>query len=163
MGGCGWVEIWAVRHGFLADAYAARTPSAPLRAVSVQVGRGLARLARVLWGDAAPVLALHELAEPPRPVALGVVAALGGLDAAQTARISLYDDAQTVASAATKLIPIDPTEPVRWLLASTDTIEQMVERAVASTGTENLPATNAPQAEQWSLDHAARERRIFHA
>ncbi|MFC0674705.1 urease accessory protein UreF [Brachybacterium hainanense] len=147
----------------IGDAYLARTPSAPLRIVSEQVGRGMARLARVLWADAGPVAALHELAAPPRPVALGILAALGGLDDAQTARTSLYDDAQTVASAATKLVPIDPVEPVRWLLTCGATLEEMVERAVAVTGPDDLPASAAPQAEQWSLDHAARERRIFHA
>ncbi|MFE6977070.1 urease accessory protein UreF [Streptomyces sp. NPDC057682] len=143
--------------------YEARTPSPPMRAASILLGRGMVRLAERLWPDRAPVKALRALSRPPRPVALGVVCALTGLDDIQSARVCLYEDAQTVASAAPKLLPVDPLEPVQWVLAAADAIERAAVRAVGVNGPEDIPATAAPLMELWSLDHAERERRIFHA
>ncbi|MFF3494449.1 urease accessory protein UreF [Streptomyces sp. NPDC002795] len=143
--------------------YEARTPSPPMRAASVLLGRGMVRLAERLWPDHDAVRALRTLPRPPRPVALGVVCALAGLDDSQSARVCLYEDAQTVASAAPKLLPVDPVEPVRWVLEVAEVIERAVARAVAVTGPEDIPATAAPLMELWSLEHAGRERRIFHA
>ncbi len=147
----------------IAHEYDARTPSAPMRTASALLGRGMMRLAERLWPNAASVVAVRALPRPPRPVALGVVGALVGLDDTQIAQVCLYEDAQTVVSAAPKLLPMDPMEPVQWVLAATDVIERVAARAVAVTGPEDLPATTAPMVEQWSLDHAGRERRIFHA
>lgn len=149
--------------GAIIDAFYARTPSAPLRAASEQLGRGMFRLARRLWPDDARLDALAKVATLPRPVALGVVAAICGLSDAQTARTSLYDDVQTVAYAAPKLLPTDPVEPVRWVLASSHAIERSVTTAVEVTSVATLPALTAPELEIWSIDHAHRTRRIFHA
>ncbi|KQY57690.1 MULTISPECIES: urease accessory protein UreF [unclassified Nocardioides] len=140
----------------------ARTPSAPLRHASELLGRGLARLALRLWPDHAAVAALHGLGQPPlRPVALGVVGAALGMSAAAIARASLYDDAQTVAAASLKLLPVDPADATGWLLASASTIEAVVSRALATTGPDDLPALTAPMVELWSLDHHHSTRRIF--
>lgn len=141
----------------------ARMPSAPLRAASGQLGRGLVRLADRLWPDEPAVAALHTLGEPLRPLALGVVAALAGLDDAQTARTCLYDDVQSVASAASKLLPVDPVEPVAWVLAAAPALEAVVADSVRVGALADLPATSAPLTEQWSLAHHLRSRRIFRA
>uniref|UniRef100_UPI000A889C01 urease accessory UreF family protein n=1 Tax=Nocardioides jensenii TaxID=1843 RepID=UPI000A889C01 len=93
--------------------------------------------------------------------ALGVVGAALGMNAAATARASLYDDAQTVAAASLKLLPVDPADATGWLLASAATIEAVVERALATTGPDDLPALTAPMVELWSLDHHHSTRRIF--
>ncbi|MGY0499211.1 urease accessory protein UreF [Nocardia sp. FBN12] len=147
----------------LQAAYDARTSSAALRAASAQLGRGLSRLALRLWPDAPPIGALAAMAAPCRPVALGVVAAVAGLDDIQTARTALYDDLQTAACAAPKLIPIDPIEPVRWVLDLGEAVERVGALAVTVTGTADLPVLTAPLVEQWSLEHSHRQRRIFHA
>ena len=47
----------------------------------------------------------------PRPVALGVVAAVAGLDDEAVALLALYDDAATVTSAALKLLRSTPPSP----------------------------------------------------
>lgn len=144
------------------DALLARAPSAPLRAASGLLGRGLARLAARLWPEHPAVVALGELdGAPLRPLAMGVVATAVGLDERQTARITLYDDAQTVAAAALKLLPVDPTDATRWLLAAAGTLEEVAARAVAVPGIAELPADTAPLVEQWSLEHDSRSRRIF--
>ncbi|MBJ7476014.1 urease accessory protein UreF [Rhodococcus sp. (in: high G+C Gram-positive bacteria)] len=142
----------------------ARTPSAPLREASIQLGRGLARLASRLWPQHPAVQMLMALpGHPMRPLALGVFTAISGMDDLQAARSCLYDDAQTVASAALKLLPVDPAEPVEWLLRAASTIETVAKAAVAVEGVTDIPATTGPLVEQWSLEHHARSRRIFRA
>ncbi|PWV69837.1 urease accessory protein [Nocardia neocaledoniensis] len=141
-------------------AYAARTSSAALRAASAQLGRGTARLAGRLWPEDPAIRALTELRAPCRPVAFGVVAAVAGLDACQTARTVLYDDLQTAACAAPKLLPVDPVEPV---LDLAETVDRLAGLDLAVTDPADLPAYTAPLIEQWSLEHANRQRRIFYA
>ncbi|HEX5543319.1 MAG TPA: urease accessory UreF family protein [Micromonospora sp.] len=144
------------------DALLARTPSEPLRTASGLLGRGLARLAGRLWPGHPAVVALKDLGVAPmRPVALGVIAAATGMDELRTARAVLYDDAQTVAAAALKLLPLDPTDTVRWLLHAEPSLERSVRRAVQVTAPDDLPAVAATLVEQWSLDHVHRIRRIF--
>lgn len=140
----------------------ARTPSEPLRAVSGMLGRGLLRMARRLWPDNAAVAALMSIDRAPmRPVALGTVASIIGVDEAAVARSCLYDDVQTVASATLKLAPIDPVDTVEWVLAMGPLIESLVENVLAVESVEDMPAFATPEAEQWSLNHAGETRRIF--
>lgn len=142
----------------------ARTPSAPLREASGQLGRGLGRLVSRTWPDSPAAHALVALpGAPQRPVALGVATALSGMVEAQAARACLYDDAQAVASAALKLLPVDPLDPVGWLLDASSTIEQVTVEAAAVTDLADLPATTGPLIEQWSLAHHLTQRRIFRA
>lgn len=54
-------------------------------------------------------------AEVPRPVVVGVVAAVSGLSAIETARLVGYEYAQTVVVAAMKLLPVDPADTSLWL------------------------------------------------
>lgn len=144
------------------DALAARMPSAPARRASELLGRGLDRLAGRLWPGHPAVAALGSLGAPPlRPVALGVVAAAVGMGEEQVARASLYDDVQTVTAAALKLLPVDPADATGWLLDAAPRMEGVVEQAVAVTDPDSLPARTAPLAEQYSLDHDVRTRRIF--
>ncbi|HIV59246.1 MAG TPA: hypothetical protein H9902_14945 [Candidatus Stackebrandtia faecavium] len=144
------------------DALAARTPSAPLRHASGMLGRGLARLATRLWPQHPAVPELNAFADAPlRPIALGVVAAAMALDDTRTARSCLYDDAQTVAAAALKLLPVDPADTVAWLLDVSPVIEEVAGEALGCAEISTLPAHTAPLVEQWSLDHDATTRRIF--
>ncbi|MBQ1081878.1 urease accessory protein UreF [Nocardiopsis sp. B62] len=151
--------------GALADvheALLARSPSEPLRDISGLLGRGLVRLADRLWPEHPAVKALRTLGRAPqRPIALGVVAAVMGPDEAEVARVSLYDDAQTVASAALKLAPVDPVEAAGWVLGAEGVISASVAEALAVRGPDDLPARTAPQIEGWSLEHQLKTRRIF--
>jgi len=161
---------WAVSEGSAGELedisreLLARTPSAPLREASIQLGRGLARLASRLWPQHPAVQMLMALpGHPMRPLALGVFTAIYGMDDLQAARSCLSDDAQTVATAALKILPVDPAEPVEWLLRAASTIETVAKAAVAVEGVTDIPATTGPLVEQWSLEHHARSRRIFRA
>ncbi|MDS1269428.1 urease accessory UreF family protein [Lipingzhangella sp. LS1_29] len=142
----------------------ARTPSAPQREASRALGRGLSRLARHLAGTHPGVRALPRTApHPPRPVALGCVAAALGVSEPDTARLSLYEDAQTVAAAALKLLPGDPVATTTWIVQAAPLIEDGVGAAVATTAPHELPARSAPLLDQWAGEHAHTTRRLFHA
>ncbi|WP_454854134.1 urease accessory protein UreF [Promicromonospora soli] len=148
-------------------AWAARTPAPALRDAARLLGRGYLRLARMLWADAPAVRALvaHDAAHGPLPraVVLGAVAAATGLPAADTVRLTVYDDAQTAASALLKLEPLDPVTPARWVLEACAAAEQHVLRVAACTTPEDIPASGAPQTEGWAQAHALLSQRLFRA
>ena len=79
-----------------------------LREAARRLGAQLLRSAATVWpGD--PIAAYRAASRlTPRPIALGVVAAAGALADEDIALLALYDDAATVASAALKLLPLDP-------------------------------------------------------
>src|SRR4051812_4171846 len=99
--------VEARRGNVLEDEWCARCPSPVLRAAARRLGSQLRRSAAAIWE--VPVSRL------PRPLALGVVAAAAGVPERDTALLALYDDAATVASAALKLLPLDPAVTARWL------------------------------------------------
>ena len=146
------------------QAWAARTPSPPLRAASRTLGRGYLRLAQRLWPGQAALDVLAGLGRtPPRPLVLGVVAALAGLDAARLVRLCGHDDAATVGAAALKLDPLDPADTVAWTLAAHPAIEALVERVASLTEPDDIPAGSAPLTEEFSLLHTDTHARLFHA
>lgn len=148
-------------------AWAARTPAPALRDAARLLGRGYLRLARTLWADAPAVRALvaHGATDGPLPraVVLGAVAAAAGLPAADTVRLTVYDDAQTAASALLKLEPLDPVTPVRWVLEACAAAEPHVLRVAACTTPEDIPASGSPQTEGWAQAHALLSQRLFRA
>lgn len=155
------------RHGAaLVDverAWAARTPSAALRSTSRQLGRGMLRLARQLWSDSPALHGLDALAQPPRAVVLGAVAAAAGLSAASLARLIAYDDLQTVAAAALKLEPLDPALTTRWVFDLMPRLDQVAQGVAAFTRPDEIPALGAPQIEVWAEHHTRADRRLFSA
>lgn len=142
-------------------AWAARTPSHVLRAVSRRQGRLLLRLAAHVW----PNVLEHLPADGqlPRPIVLGVVGAVTGLSAEQLARAVAYDDAQTVVSASLKLLPVDPAEAATWLLGLHDDIERLVTDVAPLTRIEHLPADGAPLIDVLAHQHTTERTRLFHA
>lgn len=152
----------------VAAAWAARTPAKPLRDAADRLGRGYARLARNLWPDA---LAADQLsargAEPtlryPRPVVLGVIAAVTGIGPVDLARLVAYDDVQTIAAAALKLLPLDPMTTAGWLLELEPEITRMTDQIAALTHCDDLPAGSAPLLDAYLTAHVHAPRRLFHA
>jgi urease accessory protein len=134
----------------------ARMPAEPLRRASRQLGRGLLRTACLWWPDA-PLLNGYRAASAvtPRPVALGAIARAGGVSPRAAARLSLYDDAATVAAAAVKLLPLDAAVASGWLVALADEVDAL---AGAVNG---LPSTSTPLLDRRALVHARGERRLF--
>jgi urease accessory protein len=137
-------------------AWAARTPSPAMRTTSRQLAKGVLRLARRLW----PVI---DLTTPSRPVVMGAVGAALGLSPSSLARLIGYDDVQTVAAAALKLTPLDPAGATRWVFDVLPVIDLLADEVAASCTPDEIPASGAPQIEQWAERHAAATRRLFSA
>ncbi|MEH1129726.1 urease accessory protein UreF [Micromonospora sp. CPCC 206061] len=135
----------------------ARTPSPALRRASRTQGRALLRAARHMW--TVPALA----ASPHQPVALGVVAAAAGLDPAQAALAAAYGTVTGSASAAVRLLGLDPYR-VHALLADLATdCETVAARAAAHADwpVDDLPAASAPLLDAGAEIHARWEVRLF--
>jgi urease accessory protein len=138
----------------VAGEWLARCPSPVIRAASLRLGRQLLRTAGVVFGVAP--------ADLPRPIALGVVAAAAGLSDVETAELALYDDASTVASAAVKLLPLDPAVTARWVAELAPRMA-LAARAIAvdETPLEDLPAPAAVALELAAPVHQRTRERLF--
>jgi len=137
-------------------AWAARTPSPAMRATSRQLARGLLRLGNRLWQ-------LPVLQDPSRGVALGALAFAAGLAPTSLARLIGYDDTQTVAAAALKLVPLDPAEATEWVVRAMPLIQAMASEVSGLTAAGEIPASGAPQIEAWAEAHTTARRRLFSA
>ncbi len=143
-------------------AWRARVPSPALRAASIQLGRGYARLVKRLWpSDLAD--ALLACGPVGRAVVTGVAARLAGLDALATARLVAYDDVQTVAAAALKLHPMDPADATGWVVLAAQDIELVAVSVAGITSPGGVPASGAPHIEAWAQAHAVTPQRLFSA
>jgi urease accessory protein len=128
----------------------ARTPSPALRRASRAQGRALIRAGSALW------TVMSTMDDPHHPVALGLVASAAGLAPEHAALAAAYGSITGPASAAVKLLSLDPY-PVHALLAR---LADACERIVCEQ-TEGLPATGAPWADLDAEDHATWEVRLF--
>ncbi|MDP2712794.1 MAG: urease accessory UreF family protein, partial [Solirubrobacteraceae bacterium] len=91
-----------------------------------------------------------------------VVGAAAGLDDREVATIALYDDAATVASAALKLLGLDPAQAARWVAEVAPEIDAAATEIVADERPigEQEPPT-AVGIELAATVHARRTERYF--
>jgi urease accessory protein len=141
--------------------WAARTPSRALREVAGRTGRGYLRLAERIWPRTVELLPRDS--STPRPVVLGVIGAVTGLSAEQVARLTAYDDAQTVVAASLKLLPVDPAAAAGWLVGLHPAIEACVADVAGLTDPTTIPACGAPLVDSFAEQHATERMRLFHA
>lgn len=152
----------------VASAWQARTPSAPQREAADRLGRGYARLAAHLWPQPTSSRAIgarsqHGNLRYPRPVVLGVIAAITNLPAADLALLIAYEDVQTISAAALKLLPLDPLEVTSWVLEVQPEIVRLVEDVATIIDPDAMPAGSLPLLDGYVADHARASRRLFHA
>jgi urease accessory protein len=133
---------------------AARTPSAAARETARRLGLALLRTARTLFPDD-PLLAAYA---GPRPLVLGVAGAAARLSPLDIARLSLYEDAATVAAAAPKLLAVDAADASGWVAAVAPRVEALAAEAAAAT---ELSAATAPLLDLRAERHAHDTRRLF--
>ena len=147
------------------DEWCARCPSPVLRDSARRSGGALLRSASTVWPPPQGTLIDSYRAasrSTPRPVALGVVAAISGMDDAALAAVALYDDAATVASAALKLLALDPSEASRWVAQQAGWIEAAA--CVVAADERPLDEQPAPAAiglEIAAARHHERRERLF--
>jgi urease accessory protein len=142
--------------------WSARCPSPILRVAARRMGAGLLRSAAI----AAPSALIDDYravsVATPRPVALGVVAAAWEVGDEQLAELALYDDAATVASAALKLLPLDPAVASSWVAAQAGEIERAARIVAADRrALAGQPAPAAVGLELAATVHAERRERLF--
>jgi urease accessory protein len=141
--------------------WAARTPAPALRDAGRRLGSQLLRAAAVAFPAAAHLAAYRAASRlTPRPIALGVVAADLGVCAVDTALLALYDDAATVASAALKLLPLDPAVTARWLAELAPDLTRAA-HAIAGDDDGPLPSPTAVAIEISAPIHLEQRERLF--
>jgi urease accessory protein len=139
--------------------WAARCVAPPLRLASRQLGRGLLRTA-LTWFPEDALLEAYRLRSvlSPRPIVLGAVAAVAGVDPVAVARLSLYEDAAAVAAAAVKLLPRDAAVASGWVLSLQG---EILDLAASCAGADQLPSCSTPLLDRRAMNHAVVERRLF--
>lgn len=131
----------------------ARTPAPASRAASRAQGRGLARLARRVWPD-------HDWrplgTTPHLAVAAGAVGNASGLNPDQTALSVVYTTMTGSATAAQRLLALDPAD----VAALTFELASLCEATAAEAGKE-LADLSDPLLDVLAQRHSARERPLF--
>ncbi|WP_113700218.1 urease accessory protein UreF, partial [Nonomuraea lactucae] len=138
----------------------ARTASPAQRDASRIQGRLLLRVARRVW----PSPALDGLAlsvpEPHHPVTLGVTAYAAGASPEDAALAAAYHAVTGSATAAVRLLGLDPVE-VHRLLAGLSPDLSATAALTAVTGWAGLPAHSAPGLDLLAESHARAGTRLF--
>lgn len=148
----------------LDDAYDVRVLSPRVRGVSRALGRQLLRAGRQVWRDERLDL-LYETAPVGvhQPVALGAVAAAASLDPLDAAHCALHHLTSGLATAALRLLGLDPFLLTALLASLEDAMEEVAADAARSLTLplDALPARGGPLAEILAEDHATWEVRLF--
>lgn len=131
----------------------ARTPAPAVRQASRSQGRGLVRLARKVWPDRG----WDELGlRPHLAVVAGRVGAAGGLTPGQTALHVVYTTMTCSATAAQRLLALDPAT----VAAVTFRLSELCERTAAQACA-GLSELSDPLLDALAQRHAGRARPLF--
>src|SRR6202012_5189827 len=145
--------------------YEARTPSPAMRAASRQLGRGLWRLLRsVLTGaDLAAWWQRCAAPSPHPPLVLGAGGSLGGGGPERAARAAALSACAGPASAAARLLGLDPYAVQALLARLAPEIDDLAAQAArnAAGPFSGLPADGAPALDLLADFHLTAEVRLF--
>jgi urease accessory protein len=138
-----------------------RSPSPAQRAASRRQGRALLRAARAAWPDAPWPDSLGR--QPHHPVVLGATAAAAGCSPLEAARVAAYQAVAGPASAAVRLLALDPMGATAILARLSGEVDDVATAAAALAGgpLEDLPCPSAPALDLLAQDHARAEVRLF--
>jgi urease accessory protein len=159
---CAGVPGWSVPCWSELDAeVSARTPSPGQRAASRQQGRALLRVAERAWPS--PVYRGRLGRDPHAAVVLGVAAHAAGLGPAHAAALGAYGAVAGPASAAVRLLALDPVEVAAVIASLGPAVDDVARRAAgyAARPPADLPTSSAPLLDLLAEHHAAREDRLF--
>jgi urease accessory protein len=139
----------------------ARTPSPAQRDASRTQGRTLLRAGRAAWDLGATPPAAHH------PNALGVVAAAAGLEPADAALVAVYGAVSGPASAATRLLGLDPLAVTGLQARLAGEMERVAAAATTAAaaavcaGLDLLPAPSAVRLDLLAERHRVASVRMF--
>ncbi|MFF9090909.1 urease accessory protein UreF [Streptomyces sp. NPDC014991] len=152
----------------LDEAADARTPMPALRRVARRLGRQLMRAARATWPCAdLDHLARHRPQGAHQPVVLGVTARAAGLTPLDAAHAAVYESVGGPASAAVRLLSLDPLDATGVLARLADDLEDVAEaaagaaRRLTAEGVSVLPAASAALLDITGEQHATWTVRLF--
>ncbi|MFJ8833487.1 urease accessory protein UreF [Micromonospora aurantiaca] len=141
----------------------ARTAAPALRTVSRRQGRALLRAGRAIW----PEVSFDDLPATPggahQPLVLGLLCAAAGLSRAETAAVAVHGTVTGAASAAVRLLGLDPYRVQALLVGLAGRCDGTAAAAAraADDPPEWLPAAAAPLADIHAEAHATWEVRLF--
>jgi urease accessory protein len=136
----------------------ARMPSDAARIASRAQGRGLLRLARASWPHPAYVPGGPVGDRPHHALVLGVATAAAGGTPAEAASLAALASISGPASAAVRLLGLDPIAVTGLLARLGPRVEQIAERA---THADEPPATGHPLFDVFAQRHAAHANTLF--
>lgn len=135
----------------------ARTPSPAARQASRAQGRGLLRLARRVWPGSGPGMGWGSIGgQPHLAVIAGCVGSAAGISAEQTAVSLVYTTMTGCATAAQRLLALDPADVAALTFGLADLCEQTAR--LAGRGLADL---SDPRLDELAQRHAARDRPLF--
>ncbi|MEU1946662.1 urease accessory UreF family protein [Streptomyces sp. NPDC020125] len=146
----------------------ARTPASALRTTARRLGRQLMRAARATWPS--PELDALAAARPRgahQPVVLGLVARAAGLGPPDAAYAAGYEAVSGPATAAVRLLSLDPFDATAVLARLAPELDQVAARAANAArraldeGPYALPAASAPLLDIAAEQHATWSVRLF--
>jgi urease accessory protein len=151
----------AARWAELDAEFDARTPSAAMRTASRQLGGGLLRLLRSL--DLVTPLAPGGRPAPHHPLVLGAGIGLAGGSPELAARAAALAACASPASAAVRLLGLDPFAVQAMLARLAPGIDECARRAAkdAAGPPSSLPADGAPALDLLADFHLTTEVRLF--
>ena len=149
--------VWEVWSRLDAEADA-RTPSPAQREASRRQGRALLRAARAAW----PSAALDALGRAPHhALVLGAAAAAAGCTPGEAALIAAYLTVTGPASAAVRLLALDPIQVSAAIARLAGAIEGAAARGAGAIAADDLPYPSAPALDLYAEAHAREEVRLF--
>ncbi|GAA4603362.1 urease accessory UreF family protein [Actinoallomurus liliacearum] len=149
----GWVRL---------DAEAdARTPAPAQRRASRAQGRALLRVARGLWPGSVLDLLTGAAGGPHQPIVLGAAVAAAGGAPVRAAQIAAYGSVTGPASAAVRLLGLDPLGVHRVLAGLTAHVDHVAAEAAESVRVGDLPAVSAPALDVFAELHDRADLRLF--
>lgn len=152
----------------LDEAADTRTLAPALRRVARRLGRQMMRAVRATWPcTGLDHLARHRPQGAHQPVVLGVAARAAGLTPLDAAHAAVYESVGGPATAAVRLLSLDPFDATGVLARLTDELDAVAGAAadaaerVAAEGVAVLPAASAPLLDITGEQHAAWTVRLF--
>lgn len=131
----------------------ARTPSPAQRTASRAQGAGTMRAGRLAWPETPGIER-----EPHHSIVLGMLARSAHVPPLEAALVAAYLSVTGPASAAVRLLGLDPLEVNRVLANLADEIDALAWKAANSS---TLPTVGAPMLDWLAEAHATSERRLF--
>ncbi len=144
----------------------ARTPSPAMRASSRQQGRALARAASTAWPSPPLSALVRRDGGAHHAIVLGCVAGTTRCSPAEAALVAAYLSVSGPASAAVRLLGLDPlavNAGVAWLAGELDDVAARAAACAAAAAGDpaELPSSSAPLLELLAEDHVTWEVRLF--